>query len=350
MSLFESTKYAKTENSTSDRRKSLGKNHNKKFIQLYDNYKAIKTKEERYRQKILSEREKSELAECSFSPKITKKKQIFNKKPFEAISQKDRENNKLKMKESLKSDAKTIDLINRQNKWLEDRNNKLNHKIVEEAIKSVEGCVFKPEIKRLNKRVISNFKKESNKIVEKPESYNNFINKNKKFRENKNNNINKIYEYPAAKKWRSPNKNKKNKLNDYDYTKHELIEDSYLLKNKSSSYFKMNFSTSASNRAYKEKKVVKTKKSIPISKLKITNISNEELYSLIYNNEKEKIEKNLNDFTEENLKKIFGDKKQISFRQAMDGLHNALINLNLSDDSDEEIIMNEGEIDFENEN
>lgn len=98
----------------------------------------------------------------------------------------------------------------------------------------------------------------------------------------------------------------------------------------------MNFSTCASIRSDNRKNIIKTKKSIPISKLKITNISNEELYSLIYNNEKEKIEKNLNDYTEENVEKLFGDKKQINFRQAMDGLHNALINLDLSDESDDE--------------
>lgn len=338
MSLFENAKYVKTENSFSDKRKKLGKNYNNKFHQLYDNYKAIKTKEERYRQKILSERGKNELAEYSFSPKITKKSQIFNKKPFEAISQKEHQNNKIKTKELLKSDTNTLDLIKRQSKWLAERNNKLNHKIVEEAIKSVEGCVFKPEIKKLNKRVISNFKKESNKIVERPESYNNFIIKNKKFREKKKNakNNNKIYEYQEIKKWRSQNKNKKIKNNDYDYTKHELTEDSYLLKNKSSSYIKMNFSTFPSIRSDNRKNIIKTKKSIPISKLKITNISNEELYSLIYNNEKEKIEKNLNDYTEENVEKLFRDKKQINFRQAMDGLHNALINLDLSDESDDE--------------
>ena len=333
MSLFSDPKPIKREKRMVARQKSSNKN-NKKFQQLYESYKTQKTKEDHYRQKILSEREKKELAECSFSPKIRKSKKIFDKKPFEAITQEERINNKLKLKELLNTEPNLIDLVNRQKIWLENRNNKLNHRIVEEAIKSVEGCIFKPQIKKINKKVISNLKIESKKIVEKPESYINYIKRNQKFRENKNNNE-RTY---RAKNWKSPHRNGILKNNNYDYTKHELTENSYLLKNRSSTNYNMNISNIISNRSFKEKEITKKTKSIPISKLKITNISIDELYSLIYHSEKEKIEKNLADFSEENLEKLFQEKKQIYFKQAMDGLHTALINLNLNDDDSEDDI------------
>ena len=339
--------YIKNINPNNEKRKSLEKTQSNKCQQLYENYKIKKTKEENYRQKILSEREKNELAECSFSPKITKSKNIFKKQPFEPITKEDKINNKLKTKELLSPDSSTINLIDRQNKWLENRNNKLNHKIVKEALKSVEGCVFKPEIKKINQNLISNFKIEANKIVEKPYSYINYIKRNKKIIENKNNN--RKNEYPIARNWKSPNRSRILKNNDYDYTKHELTDNNYLLKNKSTSNYNINFNTNLSNNKSFKNKDIKTIKSIPISKLKITNISNNELYSIIYISEKEKIEKNLEDYTEENLEKIFKGKKQIYFKQAMDVLHNSLIDLNISDEDSDYDMYIKGNVN-ENEN
>ena len=343
MSSFGNLKYIKIENSNIKKQKSSGKNRDKKFQELYDNYKYQKTKEERYRQQILSERDKKELAECTFSPKLSKNYKIFKKKPFETLTQEERDNNKIKAKQLLKSDENVINLIDRQNKWLENKNNKLNHKIVEEAIKTIDGCVFKPEIKKINKKVITNLKIESNKIVGNTDSYVNYIKRSKKCRENqKNKKNNMIYEYPITKHWKSPLKNRVIKYNNYDYTRHELTENSYLLKNKSNSYYKANISPVLSNKSFKNKEI-KTIKSIPISKLKITNISNDELYSIIYLNEKDKVEKNIDDYTNENVEKIFGGKKQINFRKAMEGLHNTLIDMNLNDNSDDESYLEENE-------
>ena len=68
-------------------------------------------------------------------------------------------------------------------------------------------------------------------------------------------------------------------------------------------------------------------------------MSNDELYSLIYLNEKEKIETNISDYTQEIIQKLFGEKKQIYFKQTMEGLHKALINLNLYEDDDDLITI-----------
>ena len=330
MSLFGNQQYNEIDDSIMEIQSSIGKNKINKFSQLYSNFKNQKKKEDHFRKKIFSEREKNFLNKCYFSPRIIKNKNVFRKKPFEGITQEELMNNKIKKKELLNTDSNIIDLINRQNKWLEIKKNKLNHKIVEEEIKIIEGCVFKPEIKKVNKTVISNLKIESDKIVEKSDSYINYVKRNIKFREKKKNS--REYEYPISKNWKSPHKNRIIKNNDYDYTKHELTENSYFIKNKNS----------MPNKSFKNKEEKKAK-STPVYKLKITNISNNELYSMIYLSEKEKIKKNINDYTEENVQIIFGKKKQINFKQAMSGLHKVLINLNLSDISDDEIILNKNE-------
>ena len=325
MSLFGNQQYNKKDNFITKIQRSIGKNKINKFHQINDNSKTQKKKEKDFLQKIFSEREKNFLAECYFSPRIIKNKNVFRKKPFEGITQEKCINNKINTKELLNTDSNVLDLINRQNKWLENKKNKLNHKIDEEEIKTIVGCVFKPEIKKVNKIVISNLKIKSDKIVEKPDSYINYVKRNIKFRENKK--IRREYKYPISKNWKSPHKNKIIKTNNYDYTKHELTENSYLFKNKNS----------ISNKSFKNKDEKKTK-STPICKLKITNISNNELYSMIYLSGKEKIEKNINDYTEENAQIIFGKKKKINFRLAMEGIHKALINLNLSDINEDEIL------------
>lgn len=331
---FNNQKIIKKEDRSKEKQTSTEKTRQKKFQKLYNDYKTQKTKEEEYRQKMLSEREKKELAECSFNPKLTKKNSLYKKKPFEALTQEDKNKNKIKGQERLKSDSKIINLINRQNKWLENKNNKLNQRIVADAIKKVEGCVFEPKIKNISNKISSNLKTESHKLVEKPDSYLNFINKTKKYRESKKSSKDKI----KIKNWKSPNRNKIIMDNDYDYTRHELTDNNYLLKNNSSSNYNVNISNSISTKSFKDKE--RMKKSIPISKLKLTNISNDELYSMIYYNAKEKINKSLNIYLDENIQKLFGDKNQIYFRQAMEGLHQSLINLDLSDNEEDDVELN----------
>ena len=63
------------------RHKSPKRNYQNKFEELYQNYKTRKAKNELLKQRILSEREQKDLTECTFTPKITKLKNIFIKKP-----------------------------------------------------------------------------------------------------------------------------------------------------------------------------------------------------------------------------------------------------------------------------
>ena len=311
------------------RQRSFGQNNQNTFEKLYNNYKTRNAKMEKLKERINSERKKNELSECTFSPKLTKMKNIFNKKSTST--------NKKSINNILKSDSKIVNLINRQNKWLENKNNKLKKRIVTETMKSMETCVFEPKIKKINKRIISNLKAEASKIIEKPDSYINYIKKNNQFRKNKSNS--KMYEFPITHGEKSPKNLKRLKLNrsnDYDYTKHQLTERSCMLQNKNNSN-NNNISITSSNKSFNKKEIEIKRKSIQLSKLK--NLNPDEIYKMIYLKEKERLNKEISDNTNENLEKIFEGKEQIHFKKAMEKLHTIIINLNL-DDENNNILVN----------
>ena len=310
------TKIIKTEKRIVIRQKSPVKNNQTKFDQLYQNYITIRAKNELLRQRILQEREKKELSYCTFSPKLTKiRKIIFSKKHLDTEIKEKSKSKKIKREKLSKSNSKIENLINRQNQWLEKKNLKIKKRVISETMKNMEKCIFEPKIKKLNKSIVNNLKTETFKIIEKPNFYLDYINKTKEFRKNKSKSNSKFYEFPISQNGQSRYKSQflKINLNDYDYTKHELSERSYMIKKK-------------------ERKI--KKKSIPLSELKLTNLSAGELYKLIYINEKDKLNKEYKDYSEEYIEKIFGEKKQIHFKQAMEKLHYALIDLNLDDEKE----------------
>ena len=328
--------------------------HNKvpdKFELLYKNYSSNKTREKLKRQKILEEKEKHEMAECSFNPKINSNPTF--KKKINSKNLKKNGNNSERTKEKTKkfaTELRSENFYNRQTKWLEEKNKKIDHKKVEEAFKNVEGCIFEPQI---NKQITNNYKTESLKLVEDPFSYLNFIERLKKGREENEKKKSLQLRNHEVKTSRSPPMSSrfKQKYNNYDYTKHELSENCFVFKSssnpknnmiKNKSNENLNKSNNATNtNTYqtlknKGEKYVGNKKSLPFSKMKFTNISNDELYALIYMTEKEKLEKQVIDYTEENMDNAFGGKKQIMFKQALENLHNILINMDFNDKDDDE--------------
>ena len=338
MSSNGNTKIIKTEKRIVIRQKSPVKNNQTKFDQLYQNYITIRAKNELLRQRILQEREKKELSYCTFSPKLTKiRKIIFSKKHLDTEIKEKSKSKKIKREKLSKSNSKIENLINRQNQWLEKKNLKIKKRVISETMKNMEKCIFKPKIKKLNKSIVNNLKTETFKIIEKPNFYLDYINKTKEFRKNKSKSNSKFYEFPISQNGQSRYKSQflKINLNDYDYTKHELSERSYMIKTNSNTTFNNNnISLSTSNKSLNKKERKIKKKSIPLSELKLTNLSAGELYKLIYINEKDKLNKEYKDYSEEYIEKIFGEKKQIHFKQAMEKLHYALIDLNLDDEKE----------------
>ena len=294
---------------------------NKGYKRLYNLNKIKKEKEEDYRQKMLKIREFNELSECSFAPKVnkdfeSKKENIFNNIN---INSNNTNNQNLftdksssfgnKDKNEDMTDLLISDLLKRQDEWIKKKNKKmeLNKQLENDKVK--ENLVFTPEI---NKNNLDYMKIDAQEIVADPESYKDYIDRNKKVQKNMEiiNNI----------KIRNSCNNK------YDYTEHKLI-------------YKNSYSK---NNRYKESKSVDMKKQIKgknivYNKSKINNINNDDIYSMIYNENKEKYENRKNyGFNEEEKKNIFNGKTQLEFREALDILHQKLINLDIYDDSDDE--------------
>ena len=167
---------------------------------------------------------------------------------------------------------------------------------------------------------------ETQEIVADPESYKEYIDRNKKILQNLGNSANNKKSKDFNKSKNSLNKNK------YDYTQHKLLNKNII----------KNISFNKSENKYKSSKSVDSKrniikKSIPISKSKINNIKDEDIYSMIYFDSKEKYEDKINEgFTEQEKKNIFNGKSQIEFSEALDLLHKCLINLDIFDESDDE--------------
>ena len=294
--------------------------NNERYKRLYNLNKIKQEREEDYRQKMLKLRELNELSECSFVPKVNKDFEYKKDNIFNNINTNNSNNNKYlftdksssfgnKGKSEEMTDILISDLLKRQDEWIKKKNKKmeLNKQLENDKVK--ENLVFTPEI---NKNNLDYMKIDAQEIVADPESYKDYIDRNKKVQKNMEiiNNI----------KIRNSCNNK------YDYTEHKLI-------------YKNSYSK---NNRYKESKSVDMKKQIKgknivYNKSKINNINNDDIYSMIYNENKEKYENRKNyGFNEEERKNIFNGKTQLEFREALDILHQKLINLDIYDDSDDE--------------
>ena len=302
---------------------------NEGYKRLYNLNKLNKEKEEDYRNKILKQRELNELSECSFFPKTNKdfenkKENIFNNINFNnntnnqnLFTDKSSFDSKNKNKSEVMNDSIISDLLKRQEEWLKKKNKKMEINKQLEKNRANKKLIFSPEINKIN---LDFMKINTQEIVEDPESYKEFIDRNKK--------NNKLLEINTNNKIRySWNKNSNNINNsNYDYTEHRLINKS-LLSNK-------NYRNSKST----DIKKIKEKKNFVYNKSKIDDLkNNDDIYSLLYMENKEKYENRINDgFNEQDKKNIFNGKTQIEFKEALDILHDKLINLNIFDDSDDD--------------
>ena len=293
------------------------------YKRLYNLNKLNKEKEEDYRNKMLKLRELNELSECSFFPKINKdfeykKENIFNNINTNNTNNQNLFTDKSSFSSKNKKSEETTDLIisdllKRQEEWVKKKNEKIEIKKELEKNRVNKKLIFSPEINKIN---LDFMKIETQEIVEDPESYKEYIDRNKKNNKNSySNNNNKTKNI-----W-----NKNNNKYDYDYTEHKLIKKNYLNRN---------YSNSKSDDIKKQKK-----KNIVYNKSKINEINNDDLYSLLYLENKEKYENRINEgFNEQEKKNIFNGKTQIEFKEALDILHDKLINLDIYEDSDDDDI------------
>ena len=302
---------------------------NEGYKRLYNLNKLNKEKEEDYRQKILKQRELNELSECSFFPKVNKdfeykKENIFNNinntninNNQNLLTDKSSFSSKFKNKSDEVTDFIISDLLKRQEEWIEKKNKKieLNKEIQKNRVN--KKLIFSPEINKIN---LDFMKIDAQEVVEDPESYKEFIDRNKKTQKNMEiNNINNNTTNKTRNTW-----NKKISNYNYDYTEHRLINKNVINGNKK-------------NCKSVDIKRQKPKKNMIYTKTKINKINNDEIYALIYFENKEKYENRINEgFSEQEKKNIFNGKKQIEFKEALDILHDKLINLDILDDEDNE--------------
>ena len=306
---------------------------NSRYKRLYNLSKINQAKAEIYRQKMKEKREMEELAECSFIPKINKE---YKYREVKLLNNKNSFTDKTKRREKGEEMTDQIlqDLLRRQEEWVKKKNKKMEKNILIEKSKVKNELIFVPEINRNNEKVINDMKIETQEIVADPESYKEFIDRSKKVLQNTSKNIININSNikDFSKKKNSYNKNK------YDYTEHKLLNRNII---HHQSYSKNKYKESKS--ADSKRSIIK--KSIPISKAKINKIKNEDIYSIIYLNSKEKYENRINEgFSELEKKNLFSGKNQVEFKDALDTLHKCLINLDVFDeneDSFEENICNE---------
>jgi len=300
--------------------------HNDRCNKLYNLSIIKRAKEEHYRQKVIEQRDRDELAECSFVPKINKnykykelKYNINNNEPLDK--------QKIFEKQDEPIDQNIQNLLKRQDEWIQKK--KLKMEKTKENEKKRQNFMFSPEINKNNKKILDFMKLETQQIVADPESYKEFIDRNKKPQKTnlyKNNNI----EY-NNKQNNVYSKNKNGMYNNkYDYTEHKLLNNNLV---KSTSY-----NQGYKVRAYKSVDFKKqlAKKNIPLSKTQINNINDEDIYTLIYLDSKDKYENRINDgFNEQEIKNIFNGKSQLEFKEALDILHEKLLDLDILGENDD---------------
>lgn len=292
---------------------------NDRYKRLYNLSKVNRAKAEDFRQKMKEQREMEELAECSFVPKINKE---YKYKKVNFIKSKNSFIDKSKLKERGEEITDQIiqDLLKRQDEWVKKKNKKMEINKLKETNRVKENLLFAPEINRNKQKLFNDMKIETQEIVADPESYKEYIDRNKKSIKNSDNKH-------SSKDFRKIKHSLNN--NKYDYTEHKLLKKNIIK------------TTSLSKSQYKQSKSVDSKKNIirknvPFSKSKISNIKNEDIYSMIYFDSKEKFENRINDgFSEQEKKNIFKGKTQLEFKEAMDMLHQVLLNLDIIDDNDD---------------
>ena len=291
---------------------------NDRYKHLYNLSKINKAKAEILRQKMKKQKEIEELAECSFIPKINKE---YKYKEVKLFNNKNSYSNKTKRREKSEdlTDQIIQDLLKRQEEWVKKKSKKIEANKLIKKRKVKEELIFEPEINKNKQRIINDMKIVTEEIVVDPESYIDYIDRNKKILQNLGKFSNNIKEFKIKTSF---DKNK------YDYTEHKLLNKKII----QNIPFNKNKNSYNGNKSVDSKRNI-IKKNIPISK--VNQIKNEDIYSMIYFDSKEKYENRINDgFSEQEKKNIFNGKAQVEFKEALNTLHKCLIDLDIFDEFD----------------
>ena len=103
---------------------------------LYNQSKMKKAKEEKYRDEMIKNRNKTEFSECTFAP------QKFNNYKMKNLTEEDNEENNKEVDENLDKNLQSF--MKRQDKWLQKRALELEGIKEKKNNKDVEECYFRP--------------------------------------------------------------------------------------------------------------------------------------------------------------------------------------------------------------
>jgi len=112
------------------------KKSNGRWNILYNQSKMKKAKEEKYREEMLKNRNKSEFRECTFSP------QKFTN--YKMKNEKEDENGDNNSESEKNLDKNLHSFMKRQNKWLQKRQLEIEGIKEKKNNKDVEECFFRP--------------------------------------------------------------------------------------------------------------------------------------------------------------------------------------------------------------
>ena len=294
---------------------------------LHDFNKLYKTKLQEKREQQKQIEDEKEMRECTFEPKLNKS--------ISYINNSNQNNNK-----SFHS-LLNLNLIERQDAWIEKKKNNIKQKEKEKQNEQMKNCFFTPEINNDDALKKTRIKAKTINLLEDPESYSMYIKRlqkkreqaeKEKKRENSRPGSGKIWE----KKFRSNRRN-----NSYDYTKHEYSRN--LSRSKSNQKKRLNNSKYSIN-----SKVLKTDHSAGrISKrIKTGDVDKSKLYEELYKKNIYKMDDpygNGNGFgNKNNASHITGltehdsiYNQPIEYGKAIDILHNALYSIDLEPENDD---------------
>ena len=290
--------------------------HQKRWNYLHDFNKLYKTKIQEMRERQKQIEDEKEMKECTFEPKLNK-----------SISYLNNSNNKNKSFNSLLN----LNLIERQDAWIEKKKNYIKQKEKEKQNEQMKNCFFTPEINQDDAVKKARIKTKTINLLEDPESYSMYIKRLQKKRAEVEKEKNRDRSRPGSgniweKRLRSNRRN-----NSYDYTKHEYSRN--ISRSKSNHKRKINDSkNSISN------KVLKTETSTSrLSKMvKNGNIDKNKLYEDLYKKNIYKMEDPYGNGYKNNASNISGFTEHdsiynqpIEYGKAIDILHNELYSLDL---------------------
>ena len=303
------------QNSSFSSSPSINDPHQQRWNYLHDFNKLYKTKIQEMREHQKQIEDEKEMKECTFEPKLNKSISYINN------------SNKNKSFNSLLN----LNLIERQDAWIEKRKNYIKQKEKEKQNEQMKNCFFTPEINKDNAIKKARIKTKTINLLEDPESYSMYIKRLQKKRDEAEKEKKREYSRPGSgniweKKIRSNRRH-----NSYDYTKHE---------------YSRNISRSKSNHKRRildskhsfNNKVLKTESSTGrLSKMvKNGNMDKNKLYEDLYKKNIYKMEDPYGNGNKNNISNITGFTEHdsiynqpIEYGKAIDILHNELYSLDL---------------------